>query len=77
MAAPTLLGTVLQKSWFGSIYTAVSPFAQARLSLDSVIVDKEGLLVQLPHVGALLAFVALAAAFAALATRRVNLEGGE
>jgi ABC-type transport system involved in multi-copper enzyme maturation permease subunit len=77
MAAPTLLGTALQKSWFGAIYNALSPFAQVRLSLDSVIVDKESLLVQLPHVGALIAFVALAAVFAALATRRVSLEGVE
>lgn len=76
MSAPTLLGTALQKSWFGSIYNALSPFAQVRLSLDSVVVDKEGLLAQLPHVGALAAFVALSAAFAALASRRVSLEGG-
>ena len=77
MAAPTLLGTALQKSWFGSIYNAVSPFAQVRLSLDSVIVDKESLPVQLPHIGALIAFVAIAVVFAAIATRRVSLEGGE
>lgn len=77
MAAPTLLGTALQKSWFGSIYNAVSPFAQVRLSLDSVIVDKESLLVQLPHIGALIAFVALSAVFVAIATRRVSLERGE
>jgi ABC-2 type transport system permease protein len=77
MAAPTLLGTALQKSWFGAIYNAASPFAQARLSLDSVIVDKEGLLVQLPHFATLMAFIALAAAFAVLAARRVSLEGGK
>ena len=77
MAAPTLLGTALQKSWFGTIYNALSPFAQVRLSLDSVIVDKESLLIQLPHIGALVAFVALAAIFAGFATRRVSLEGGE
>ena len=77
MAAPTLLGTALQKSWFGSIYNALSPFAQVRLSLDSVIMDKETLLVQLPHVEALVAFAALGSAFAAFATSRVSLEGGE
>jgi ABC-2 type transport system permease protein len=77
MAAPTLLGTVLQKSWFGTIYNALSPFAQVRLSLDSVIVDKESLLVQLPHLLGLAAFVAVTGAFAALAARRVSLEGGE
>jgi ABC-2 type transport system permease protein len=77
MAAPTLLGTALQKSWFSAIYNAVNPFAQVRLSLDSVIVDKERLLVQLPHIGALIAFVALAAFFLSLASRRVSLEGGE
>jgi ABC-2 type transport system permease protein len=77
MAAPTLLGTALQKSWFGAIYNAMSPFAQVRLSLDSVIVDKENLLVQLPHIGALIAFVALAAGFVALATRGISLDGGE
>jgi hypothetical protein len=38
---------------------AVSPVAQARLSLDSVIVDKESLLVQLPHIGASAAFAML------------------
>jgi ABC-2 type transport system permease protein len=76
MAAPTLLGTVLQNSWFGSIYNTLSPFAQVRLSLDSVIVDKEGLAVQLPHLGALAAFVVLAGAFAAIAARRISLEGG-
>lgn len=77
MAAPTLLGTVLQKSWFGAIYNALSPFAQVRLSLDSVIVDKEGLVVQLPHLAALAVFAVLAGAFAAVASRRVSLEGGE
>lgn len=77
MAAPTLLGTALQKSWFGAIYDAVNPFAQVRLSLDSVIVDKERLLAQLPHIGVLIAFVALAAVLLSLASRRVSLEGGE
>lgn len=77
MAAPTLLGTVLQKSWFGAIYNAASPFAQVRLSLDSVIVDKEGLMIQIPHLAALVAFVVLAGAFAAVAARRISLEGGE
>ncbi len=77
MAAPTLLGTVLQKSWFGTIYNAVSPFAQARLSLDSVIVDKEALVIQLPHIAALAAFAALAAGFLVLASRKVSLEGGD
>lgn len=76
MAAPTLLGTVLQKSWFGALYNALSPFAQVRLSLDSAIVDKESLFIQLPHLAALVAFVALAGAFAAIAARRVSLEGG-
>lgn len=75
MSVPTLLGTALQKSWFGVLYDALSPFAQARLSLDSVIVDREGLFLQLPHVGALMVFVVLAVAFAALASRRVSLEG--
>jgi ABC-2 type transport system permease protein len=77
MAAPTLLGSVLQKSWFGAIYNALSPFAQVRLSLDSVIVDKEGLLVQLPHLSGLAAFVLVTGAFAAIAAQRVSLEGGE
>ncbi|MCA1729701.1 MAG: ABC transporter permease subunit [Actinobacteria bacterium] len=77
MATPTLLGTVLQNSWFGAIYNALSPFAQVRLSLDSVIVDKEGLVVQLPHLGALAAFVVLAGAFAAIIPRRISLDGGE
>lgn len=77
MAAPTLLGTVLQKSWFGTIYDYLSPFAQARLSLDSVIVDKEPLLVQLPHVAALAGFAALAVAFLAFAAKRISFEGGE
>jgi ABC-2 type transport system permease protein len=77
MAAPTLLGTVLQNSWFGTIYNASSPFAQVRLSLDSVIVDREGLAVQLPHLGALVTFVVLAGAFAAIAARRISLEGSQ
>lgn len=77
MAAPTLLGTVLQKSWFGAIYNALSPFAQVRLSLDSVIVDKQPPLVQLPHIAALVGFAALATAFLAFAVRRIFFEGGE
>jgi hypothetical protein len=76
MAAPTLLGTALQKSWFGAIYDALSPFAQVRLALDGVIVNKESLLVQLPHIGALAAFATIAAVFAAFAVRGVSLEGG-
>ncbi len=77
MAAPTLLGTVLQKSWFGTIYNALSPFAQARLSLDLVIVDKETLLMQLPHMAALAGFAALAVVFLAFAAKRISFEGGE
>jgi ABC-type transport system involved in multi-copper enzyme maturation permease subunit len=77
MAAPTLLGTALQKSWFGNLYNVISPFAQVRISLDSVIVDREILLLQLPHIGALVAFAAIAGALAALAARGISLEGGE
>jgi ABC-2 type transport system permease protein len=75
MAAPTLLGTVLQNSWFGTIYNALSPFAQVRLSLDSVIVDKEGISIQLAHFVILVFFVILAGAFAMIAARRISLEG--
>jgi hypothetical protein len=67
---------VLQRSWFGTIYDALSPFAQVRLSLDSVIVDKEGLIIQLPHIGALAVFLILTGAFLVIASRRVSLEGG-
>ena len=77
MAAPTLLGTALQKSWFGETYNALSPLAQASLSLESVIVDKESLLAQLPHIGALAAFAVIAGVFAAFAAREVSLDGGE
>jgi ABC-2 type transport system permease protein len=75
MAAPTLLGTVLQNSWFGTIYNALSPFAQVRLSLDSVIVDREGISIQLAHIVILVFFVILAGAFAMIAARRISLEG--
>jgi ABC-type transport system involved in multi-copper enzyme maturation permease subunit len=74
---PTPLSTPLRKSWFGDTYNALSPFAQARLSLESVIVHKESLLVQLPHIGTLAAFAVIAGAFAAFATRGGSLEGGE
>ena len=74
---PTLLSTPLRKSWFGDTYNVLSPFAQARLSLESVIVDKESLLVQLPHIGTLAAFAVIAGAFATFATRGGSLEGDE
>ena len=74
---PTLLSTPLRKSWFGDTYNVLSPFAQARLSLESVIVDKESLLVQLPHLGTLAAFAVIAGAFATFATRGGSLEGDE
>jgi ABC-type transport system involved in multi-copper enzyme maturation permease subunit len=77
MAAPTLLGAALQNSWFGNTYNALSPVVQAGLSLESVIVDKENLLVQLPHIGALAAFVVIAGVFAAFAARGVSLKGSE
>jgi hypothetical protein len=77
VAAPTLLGTALQKTWFGVVYNAMSPFARVRLTLDGVIVGKEGLLGQLPHIGALAAFVMIAAVFAALAARAVPPVGCE
>ena len=77
VTVPTLLGTALRKSWFGDTYNVLNPFAQARLSLESVIVDKESLLVQLPHIGTLAAFVVIAGAFTAFATRGGSLEGGE
>jgi hypothetical protein len=40
-------------------------------------VDKEGLLVQLPHLSGLAAFVVVTGVFAAIAASRVSLEGGE
>jgi hypothetical protein len=75
MTAPTLLGTALDESWFGAICNALSPFAQVRLVLDSAIADKESLLVQLPHIGALAAFATIAAIFAAFAVRGVSPDG--
>ena len=69
MAAPTLLGAASKESWFGEAYNALSPIAQARLSLESVIVDKESVLVQLPHIGALAAFALIAGVFATFAAR--------
>lgn len=76
MTAPTLLGAAFQKSWFGNAYNALNPVAHARLSLRNVIVDKETLLLQLPHAGALAAFVVVAGVFAAFAARGVSPEGG-
>ena len=76
MTAPTLLGTALQKSWFGALYNTLSPFAQVRLALDGAIADKESLLAQLPHIGALAAFATIAAVVAAFAVRGISLEGG-
>jgi len=70
MAAPTLLGTALREGWIGDTYNALSPVAHVRLSLESVIVHKESLLVQLPHIGAVAAFAVIAGAFAAFAARR-------
>lgn len=75
MVAPTLPGTALREGWFGDIYDVLSPVGRARLSLESVIVDKESLLVQLPHIGALAAFVVIAGVFAAFAARGVSLVG--
>jgi ABC-type transport system involved in multi-copper enzyme maturation permease subunit len=74
---PALLGTTLRKSWFGDTYNVLSPFAQARLSLESVIVDKESLLVQLPHIGTLAAFAVIAGAFATFATAEARWKGSE
>jgi hypothetical protein len=65
----------MQKSWFSSVYNVLSPVAHARLSLDSVIVDRESLLVQLPHIGALAAFAAVAAVFAARAVSLARRRG--
>ena len=77
MTTPTLLGATLQKGWFGDAYNTLSPVAQAKLSLESVIVDKEGLLVQLPHIGTLMVFAVITGGVAAFAARRVSLGGGE
>ncbi len=75
--APTLLETALRKSWFGDIYNALNPIAQARLSLEGMIVDNEGLLVQPPHIGALMAFALITGTFAAVAARGVSPGGDE
>jgi hypothetical protein len=64
MVPPTLLGAALHKSRFETIYNVLSPFAHARLSLESVILDKESLLVQLPYIGALAVFAVIAGVFA-------------
>jgi hypothetical protein len=76
MTAPTLLGAALERSPFGALYNALSPFAQVRLALDGVIADKESLLVQLPHLAALAAFATIAAVVAVFAVRGIPLEGG-
>jgi hypothetical protein len=74
MVSPTLLGTALQKSPFDTIYNVLSPFAHARLSLESVILDKESLLVQLPYIGVLAMFAVIAGIFTACG---VSLERDE
>ena len=74
---PALLGTTLRKSWFGDAYDTLSPVARAKLSLEGVIVGKEGLLAQLPHIGALTVFAAITGVFAALAARGASPGGGE
>jgi hypothetical protein len=74
MTAPTLLGPALEKSWFGALYNALSPFAQVRLALESVTVDGENLPAQLPHIGALAAFATIAVVFATFASRGFGLQ---
>ncbi|HEX6710217.1 MAG TPA: ABC transporter permease subunit [Rubrobacter sp.] len=76
MSAPILLSPMLHKSWFGNAYTILSPFAQARLSLEGAIMDKESLLMQLPHIWTLASFTVIATLFAAYAFRRISLEAG-
>jgi hypothetical protein len=75
MAAPLLLSTTSQKSWFSLPYNVLSPVAHTRLSLESVIVGRESVVAQLPHIGALAAFVAITTVFAAFAIRGVSSEG--
>jgi hypothetical protein len=69
LTVPTFLGTTSRKSLFGDAYNVLSPFAQTRISLASAIVDKEGLLVQLPHIATLAAFAVIVGTFVAFATR--------
>jgi hypothetical protein len=77
MTTPTLLGTTLRTSWFGDAYDTLSPVARAKLSLEGVIVGKEGLLAQLPHIGALTVFAAITGGFAAFAARGASPGRGE
>jgi ABC-type transport system involved in multi-copper enzyme maturation permease subunit len=77
LVAPILLSTTLLKSWFGNIYTVLSPVAQARLLLQGLIVEREGLLAQLPQILTLAAFAVIAGLFATFASRGISLEGGE
>lgn len=74
MASPTPPGNAPQEGRFGDVYSALSPVAQARLSLRGVISDKESLLAQLPHIGALGAFAAISVALALLLARGFSPE---
>jgi ABC-type transport system involved in cytochrome c biogenesis permease component len=68
LTVPTFLGTTSRNSLLGDTYNVLSPFAQTRISLASAIVDKEGLLVQLPHIATVAAFALIVGTFVAFAT---------
>lgn len=72
-ASPVVLGPSLRQSGVSRLVDWINPFAQALNMLDSVVVDSQGLLLQLPHLVILVCFAAAVMACVVFVTRRVEL----
>jgi ABC-type transport system involved in multi-copper enzyme maturation permease subunit len=72
-AAPLLLGASLRQNAVGRFFDYLNPFANATNTLDSVVIDGQGLSHQAVRLAVLLIEAGLAVAAARIATRKVAL----
>jgi ABC-type Na+ efflux pump permease subunit len=73
LAVPALLSSALRNNWVGRAYDFVNPFANAMNTLDSVLIDEQGLAFQGVRLMMLGAFAGAGLLFARWRLARVSL----
>lgn len=71
--SPIIIGPSLRQSAVGRFIDWVNPFGNALNMMDSVVVDSQNFLVQLPHIAILIFYSIVSIWFLRLMTRKVEL----
>jgi hypothetical protein len=71
--SPIVIGPSLRQSAIGRFMDAINPFGAALNMLDSVVVDSQGILIQILPLSVLLCYAGAVLLFLHLAIRRMEL----